>query len=86
MKKNTPTFIEWIIELLKDERGLTSIKPLVALIGTLFLCLSLIIDIISNSTIEISEPIVQSVMIITIFGMGGDTLDKFSLRKTDKNE
>jgi hypothetical protein len=31
-------FKQWIIDLFKDERGSTSIKPVIAFVGALFLC------------------------------------------------
>jgi hypothetical protein len=31
-------FKQWLIDLFKDERGATSIKPVIAFVGALFLC------------------------------------------------
>lgn len=81
MKKSKFTFIDWLIELFKDERGVTSIKPIVAMIGMLVLCASLIIYLISGGVVKIPESIINAIMIITIAGMGGDSIDKFSFKK-----
>jgi len=71
-------FQQWIIDLFKDERGSTSIKPLVAFIGTLFLCITMLVDTLTHGDIKPSEALVNAVMIITAIGMGADSLDKFS--------
>ena len=76
------TFKEWIIELFKDEHGSTSIKPLVALVGTIFLCGALLIDTLSNGGMAPSNSLVNAVMVITAIGMGADSLDKFTKKKS----
>lgn len=68
-------FKQWITDLFKDERGLTSVKPLIAFIGTLFLCGTMCVP-----NFNPSSELINAVMIITIVGMGGDTIDKFSLK------
>jgi hypothetical protein len=80
-------FKEWIIELFKDERGSTSIKPVIAFIGSLFLCLTMTANSLFPKEIEPSDVLVNAVMIITAIGMGADSLDKFSFKKlpTDDN-
>jgi hypothetical protein len=71
-------FQQWIIDLFKDERGSTSIKPLVAFVGTLFLCITMLVDTLTHGDIKPSDALVNAVMIITAIGMGADSLDKFS--------
>lgn len=78
------TFKNWIIELFKDERGATSIKPVIAFIGCVFLCSTMLVNSLTQKGIEPSDSLVDAVMIITAIGMGADTLDKFSYRR--KNE
>ena len=78
------TFKKWVIELFKDERGSTSIKPLVAFVGTLFLCGTLVANSFSHGDIKPSDALVDAVMIITAIGMGADSLDKFSKRKPEE--
>jgi hypothetical protein len=72
------TFKDWVIELFKDERGSTSIKPVIALMGALFLCTTMLINTFLGVEFKPSTELINSVMIITSIGMGADTLDKFS--------
>ena len=75
-------FKQWIIDLFRDERGSTSIKPVIALIGTLFLCAVLTATSV-NKDITPEDNVVNAVLVITAIGMGADTLDKFSFKKAD---
>jgi hypothetical protein len=75
----------WIIDLFKDERGSTSIKPVIALLGSLFLCSTMMINSFAHGDIQPSPELVNAVMVITAIGMGADTLDKFSHKKTDNS-
>jgi hypothetical protein len=72
------TFKEWVIELFKDERGSISIKPVVAFIGALFLCVTMLANSFSIADIKPAPELVNAVMVITAIGMGADTIDKFS--------
>ena len=83
--KNNMTFKEWVLELLRDERGSVSIKPVVAIIGTIFLCSSLMISALSKKSIEFSDTLINSVMVITCIGLGADTVDKFSYKRGESN-
>lgn len=78
------TFKKWIVELFKDERGSTSIKPVIAFIGCIFLCGTMLANSFTPEGFAPSDSLVDSVMIITAIGMGADTLDKFSYKH--KNE
>ena len=80
------TFKQWIIDLFKDERGAISIKPVVAFIGALFLCGTMLANSFSEAHFKPSEELVNAVMIITAIGMGADTLDKFSNKKKEEKE
>jgi uncharacterized membrane protein YtjA (UPF0391 family) len=75
------TFKQWVLDLLKDERGATSIKPVVALACTIFLCLALVANAFNHTGISPSDALVNAVMYVCIGAMIGDTGDKFSLRK-----
>jgi hypothetical protein len=79
-------FKQWILDLFKDERGSTSIKPVVAVIGALFLCGTMTANSYSHGDIKPSAELVNAVMIITAIGMGADTIDKFTHKKEPKNE
>ena len=74
------TFKQWLVDLFKDERGSTSIKPVIAFIGALFLCITLIANSYSSKEIAPSDKLVDAVMIVTAIGMGADSLDKFSFK------
>jgi len=83
--KNLVTFKEWIIDLFKDERGQASIKPVIALIGTIFLCVTMTINSLSQKDFNPNAELVYAVTAITIAGMGSDTLDKFSFKRKDNS-
>ena len=77
------TFKKWIIELFKDERGSVSIKPVVAFIGAMFLCITMTVNSFSHEEFKPSDSLVDAVMIITCIGLGADSIDKFSHKKTE---
>lgn len=79
-------FKQWIIDLFKDERGSTSIKPVVAFMGALFLCGTMTLNSFSDEHFKPAAELVNAVLVITAIGMGADTLDKFTHKKTDKAE
>ncbi len=78
------TFKQWIIELFKDERGSISVKPVIAFIGALFLCVTMVLNSFSHADFAPSPELVNAVMLITGIGMGADTLDKFSHKKKEE--
>ena len=78
-------FKSWVIELFKDERGSTSIKPVVAAMGSLFLCVTMMANSFSHGDIKPSDGLVEAVMIITCLGMGADSIDKFSKKGKDES-
>jgi hypothetical protein len=80
------TFKEWVIEIFKDERGSISVKPVIAFMGALFLCVTMILNSFSHAEFAPSPELVNAVMIITGIGMGADTIDKFSHKKTEEME
>jgi hypothetical protein len=73
-------FINWVTELTKDERGNISVKPVIAIVGALTLCFTMLISGFTHKEVDPSDALVDAVVIITAIGMGADTLDKFSLR------
>lgn len=79
-------FKQWVVDLFKDERGSTSIKPIIACVGALFLCGTMLVNSFTHGDIKPSAELVDAVMIITAIGMGADTLDKFSHKKKDSSE
>jgi hypothetical protein len=77
------TFKQWVIDLFKDERGTISVKPVIAFVGAMFLCITMILNSFSHAEFAPSPELVNAVMIITGSGMGGDTFDKFSSKKKE---
>lgn len=77
------TFKEWVIEIFKDERGSISVKPVIAFMGALFLCVTMILNSFSHADFAPAPDLVNAVMLITGIGMGADTLDKFSHKKKE---
>jgi len=78
------TFKQWVIELFKDERGSISVKPVIAFVGALFLCVTMVLNSFSHADFAPSPELVNAVMLITGIGMGADTLDKFSHKKKEE--
>jgi hypothetical protein len=74
------TFKNWIINLFKDERGSIYIKPVIAFMGAIFLCTTMLINIYTPKNMTPSDTLINAVMVITAIGMGADTLDKFSFK------
>jgi hypothetical protein len=77
-------FKEWVVELFKDERGSISVKPVIAFVGAMFLCVTMILNSFSHAEFAPSPELVNAVMIITGIGMGADTMDKFSHKKKEE--
>ena len=80
------TFKEWLIDLFKDERGAISVKPVIAFVGALFLCGTMLANSFSHKEFAPSPELVNAVMVITAIGMGADTLDKFTKKDSPKEE
>jgi hypothetical protein len=78
------TFKKWIVDLFKDERGSISIKPVVAFIGTLFLCGTMTANSFSEEHFKPAAELVNAVMVITAIGLGADSVDKFSKKTTSE--
>jgi len=79
-------FKQWIVDLFKDERGSTSVKPVVAFTGTLFLCVTMTLNSYSHENFKPAESLVNAVLVITAIGMGADTLDKFTKKSNNTTE
>ena len=77
------TFKQWVLDLFKDERGSTSIKPVIALMGAVFLCVTMTINSLSQKDFNPNPELVYAVTAITIAGMGADSIDKFSRKKKE---
>jgi len=84
LKTKNMTFKKWIIDLFKDERGSVSIKPVVAFIGAMFLCVTMTVNSFSHEEFKPADSLVDAVMIITCIGLGADSIDKFSHKKKEE--
>ena len=80
------TFKQWIIEIFKDERGSISVKPVIAFAGALFLCGTMLVNSFSEEHYKPAAELVNAVMVITAIGLGADTLDKFTHKKSEPKE
>lgn len=80
------TFKEWVIDIFKDERGAISVKPVIAFLGALFLCGTMLVNSFSEEHFKPAAELVNAVMVITAIGMGADTLDKFTHKKSEPKE
>jgi hypothetical protein len=78
------TFKEWAIDIFKDERGAISVKPVIAFIGALFLCGTMLANSFTEDHFKPAAELVNAVMVITAIGMGADTLDKFTGKKAEE--
>jgi hypothetical protein len=76
-------FKEWVIDIFKDEKGSISVKPVIAFVGTLFLCGTMLLNSFSKEEFRPAAELVNAVMVITAIGMGADSLDKFSPKKKE---
>ncbi len=81
---NIDSIKAWLVELFKDERGAASIKPVIALIGALFIFVTMTLNSFSHADFAPSADLVNAAMVITAIGMGADTLDKFSHKEEKK--
>ena len=71
--------------ILQDERGRQSTKRLLAILGTLFLCITLVINISVKGACTPSAEIVSAIEFIVIACVSATSLDKFS-KRTDTTD
>lgn len=67
-------FIDWVVGLLMDERGIPSSKRFIGIVAGLSLCIALFINLFTSEPVE--PTIVQSVAIICVGGLGLASVDK----------
>ena len=70
--------------VLKDEIGQHSTKRLLAIIGTLFLCVIMAINAFCPKTVNPSPELIMAVEIIVCSCVGATSLDKFALTMRSK--
>lgn len=74
-------FKKVILEMLEDERGHISIKPVIAFILTLVLGTTLIINTTHPKEFQPAEAMIWGVVSVIIAAIAGDTTDKFSFKE-----
>lgn len=75
----------FLTSLLSDESGQQSTKRVLAISGTLFLCVTMMLNSFSSEEIKPSAELVSAVELIVIACIGATSLDKFS-RKSNSSE
>lgn len=69
-----------ILEMLEDERGNISVKPVIAFILTLVLGTTLVINTIHPKEFQPAEAMIWGVVSVIVAAITGDTADKFSFK------
>jgi len=76
--------------LLSNESGQQSTKRLLAMVGMLFLCVTMMLNSYSHQEIKPAPELVSAIEVIVIACIGATSLDKFSKKKdsssSDKTE
>lgn len=72
-----------IVDLLKDERGAISVKPVIAVFSVIILSICLFYSVIKNIEISTSSHIIDGFVIIICICLGSDSIDKFSLKNKE---
>jgi hypothetical protein len=73
---------KFLKSLLSDEKGQQSTKRVIAIIGTLFLCATMILNSYSHEDIKPASELVSAVEFIVIACIGATSLDKFANRNS----
>ena len=69
--------------LLQDESGQKSTKRILAIIGTMFLCITMLANSYSHESIKPSSELVSAVEVIVCVCVGATSLDKFAGRNNN---
>lgn len=70
-----------ILEMLEDERGQISIKPVIAFVLSLTLGVTLVINTTHPKEFQPAEAMIWGVVSVIIAAIAGDTTDKFSFKE-----
>lgn len=73
------------IDLLKDERGNISVKPMIAVFSTIILTICLFYSVVRGLEISESSHIIDGFIIIICTCIGGDSIDKFSFKNNKES-
>jgi len=69
--------------LLSDEKGQQSTKRILAIIGMIFLCVTMVLNSYSHESIKPSPELVSAVEVIVCVCIGATSLDKFANRDSN---
>jgi uncharacterized protein (UPF0333 family) len=75
-----------IMEMLKDERGQISIKPVIAFVLSITLGVTLVINTTHPKEFQPAEAMIWGVVSIVVASIAGDTADKFSFKQLIKKK
>mgnify|MGYP003642559372 FL=1 len=76
--------INWVVGLLKDEKGTPSSKRFVGIIAGLSLCVSLFINLFTEHPVD--STLVNAVAALAFGALGLASIDKIWGKKEEKNE
>jgi hypothetical protein len=71
---------KFLKSMLSDETGQQSTKRTIAIIGTLFLCVTMLLNSYSSEEIKPAPELVSAIEFIVIACIGATSLDKFANR------
>lgn len=74
----------FIKSLLQDESGQQSTKRILAIVGTLFLCVTMSLNSYSHESIKPAPELVSAVEMIVCVCIGATSLDKFASKLGSK--
>jgi len=73
-------FKDWLVSLFEDERGAPSVKPVIAFLVSLFLCVITLVGMYFPTTTKPSDSLINALLAIACICLGSDTADKFSYK------
>lgn len=75
------TLSKTLLEMLKDERGQVSIKPVIAFLLSITLAVTLVINTIHPKEFQPADALIWGIVSVVIAAIAGDTTDKFSFKE-----
>ncbi len=79
------TLSKTLLEMLKDERGQVSIKPVIAFVLSITLGVTLVINTIHPKEFQPADALIWGIVSIVVAAIAGDTTDKFSFKELLSN-
>lgn len=71
---------EILVEMLRDERGSVSVKPVLGFLLGITMGVTLVINTLHPKEFQPSEGLIWGVVAVIIACVGADTVDKFSIK------